>query len=127
MITQTPIALLIWHHFELFARPLFISPVLCNRPLVSVIIDPNPVDNPHDPFLLVCGSVPLEVQPTQRYIELRVTPSSLPSAPPPAAEPDRFVVFEALNLTMTTFESAKLQRRAFARRYVLIAAVFYFE
>src|SRR5580765_7157740 len=66
---QAPVAFLVRYQLELFRRLSFIPSVLRYRPLVCVIVDPNPVDNLHDPFLLVCGSVPLRVQPTKRYIE----------------------------------------------------------
>src|SRR5436309_14454121 len=56
---QTPVTLVIRNQLKLSAWTLFITSVLSNRPLVCVIVDPNPVDNLHDPFLLVCGSVPL--------------------------------------------------------------------
>ena len=59
-------------------RRLLLSFEMSNRPLVRVIVDPNPMDNLHDPFLLYVALRPSGRNP-RRYASERVTPFCLRS------------------------------------------------
>src|SRR5258706_12371223 len=102
MLDQLPIPLTPGNQLELSGRLVLIPPEMRDGPLVGVIVDTNPMDNLHDPFLLYVALYPRGCNPrkgtrasgslhfvyrTSRLQRLRRQPPAA-SRQPPAAKRD---------------------------------------
>src|SRR5258706_15166325 len=63
MLDQLPIPLTPGNQLELSGRLVLIPPEMRDGPLVGVIVDTNPMDNLHDPFLLYVALYPRGCNP----------------------------------------------------------------